>query len=92
MSAYPERTRTTCPYCGGGCQQWLHVHEGKIVEVTGVEDAEPNQGRLGVKGRYGYDFIYSDERVKIRIALRTPDPFQGGNIIYLLTYGSIDIY
>ncbi len=59
-----EKIRTTCPYCGVGCQQWLHVRNGKIVKVTGVEDAEPNQGRLCVKGRYGYDFIYSDERLK----------------------------
>ena len=26
--------------------------------------AEPNQGRLCVKGRFGYDFIYSEERLK----------------------------
>jgi len=61
-----ERIRTTCPYCGVGCQQWLHVQEGKIVKVSGVEGAAPNQGRLCVKGRFGYDFIYSPER------LRTP--------------------
>jgi predicted molibdopterin-dependent oxidoreductase YjgC len=42
----------------------LHVKAGKIVRVTGVEDAQPNQGRLCVKGRYGYDFIYSDERLR----------------------------
>jgi formate dehydrogenase major subunit len=59
-----KRVRTTCPYCGVGCQQWLHVKAGKIVRVTGVEDAQPNQGRLCVKGRYGYDFIYSDERLR----------------------------
>ena len=56
--------RTTCPYCGVGCQQLLHVKNGKIVQVTGVEDAEPNKGRLCVKGRYGFDFIYSEERLK----------------------------
>lgn len=59
-----EKIRTTCPYCGVGCQQLLHVKDGRIVKVTGVEDAEPNQGRLCVKGRYGFDFIYSDERLK----------------------------
>lgn len=58
------RTRTTCPYCGVGCQLHLHVKNGKIVQVTGVEDAQPNQGRLCVKGRYGFDFIYSGERLK----------------------------
>jgi NADP-reducing hydrogenase subunit HndD len=58
------KIRTTCPYCGVGCQQWLHVKDGRIVKVTGVEDARPNQGRLCVKGRFGYDFIYSEERLK----------------------------
>jgi NADP-reducing hydrogenase subunit HndD len=59
-----NKVRTTCPYCGVGCQQLLHVQDGKIVKVTGVEDAEPNKGRLCVKGRFGYDFIYSEERLK----------------------------
>jgi formate dehydrogenase major subunit len=58
-----EKVRTTCPYCGVGCQLWLHVQEGKIVKVTGIEEAEPNRGRLCVKGRFGYDFIYSEERL-----------------------------
>jgi NADP-reducing hydrogenase subunit HndD len=61
-----KKIRTTCPYCGVGCQQWLHVKEGRIINVSGVEDGEPNRGRLCVKGRYGYDFIYSGDR------LRTP--------------------
>lgn len=59
-----KKIRTTCPYCGVGCQQLLHVQENHIVKITGVEDAEPNQGRLCVKGRFGYDFIYSAERLK----------------------------
>ena len=57
-----EKVRTTCPYCGVGCQLWLHVKDGKIVKVTGVEEGSPNKGRLCVKGRFGYDFIYSGER------------------------------
>jgi NADP-reducing hydrogenase subunit HndD len=59
-----KKIRTTCPYCGVGCQQLLHVQDGRIVKVTGVEEAEPNRGRLCVKGRFGYDFIYSEERLK----------------------------
>ena len=59
-----EKIRSTCPYCGVGCQQWLHVQDGKIVKVTGVESAEPNKGRLCLKGRFGYDFIYSEDRLK----------------------------
>lgn len=59
-----ETIRTTCPYCGVGCQLNLHVKDGRIVKVTGVEDAAPNKGRLCVKGRFGFDFIYSEDRLK----------------------------
>ena len=59
-----EKVRTTCPYCGVGCQMWLNVRDGKIIKVTAVENGAPNQGRLCVKGRFGYDFIYSDDRLK----------------------------
>ena len=57
------RVRTTCPYCGVGCQLDLHMKGEQIVRVTGVEDASPNKGRLCVKGRFGYDFIYSEDRL-----------------------------
>ncbi|AEB08931.1 formate dehydrogenase subunit alpha [Desulfobacca acetoxidans] len=57
------KVRTTCPYCGVGCQQLLHVRNGKIIKVTGAEDGAPNKGRLCVKGRFGYDFIYSPDRL-----------------------------
>jgi len=67
-----EKVRTTCPYCGVGCQLWLHVKDKKIVKVTAVEDGAPSKGRLCVKGRFGYDFIYSGER------LTTPLIREGG--------------
>lgn len=59
-----EKVRTTCPYCGVGCQMWLHIDKkGKIAKVTAVEDGSPNRGRLCVKGRFAYDFIYSEDRL-----------------------------
>ncbi len=59
-----KKVRTTCPYCGVGCQLWLHMDGDKIKKVTAVENGAPNMGRLCVKGRFGYDFIYSEERLK----------------------------
>jgi predicted molibdopterin-dependent oxidoreductase YjgC len=58
-----KKVRTTCPYCGVGCQLLLHVKDDKIVKVSGVEDGAPNLGRLCVKGRFGFDFIHSKERL-----------------------------
>jgi formate dehydrogenase major subunit len=70
-----RKIRTTCPYCGVGCQLWLHVQGDRIVKVTGVTEGSPNKGRLCVKGRFGYDFIYSDERLKTPL-IRQGDGFR----------------
>lgn len=59
-----KKVRTTCTYCGVGCQMYLHTKENRVVKVTGVEDAAPNQGSLCVKGRFGFDFVNSPERLK----------------------------
>jgi predicted molibdopterin-dependent oxidoreductase YjgC len=55
--------RTTCCYCGVGCQLNLHVKDGRVVKVTGEEQAAPNHGSLCVKGRFAFDFIHSEERL-----------------------------
>ncbi len=56
---------TICTYCGVGCGVRLHVDEqdNKIVKVTGVEGSPVNEGMLCVKGRFGFDFIGSQERL-----------------------------
>jgi predicted molibdopterin-dependent oxidoreductase YjgC len=57
------KVNTTCTYCGVGCQIQLHVKDDKVVSVSGVPDAPPNYGSLCVKGRFGFDFINSPERL-----------------------------
>jgi len=60
-----QKVKTTCTYCGVGCQLDLNVHDGKIVKVTGNRDyVQPNRGSLCVKGRFGFDFVASPERLK----------------------------
>lgn len=58
-----RKVRTTCTYCGVGCQLYLHVKDNRVVKISGVEDAAPNFGSLCVKGRFGYDFIASPDRL-----------------------------
>lgn len=60
-----RKVKTTCSYCGVGCQMHLLVKGDKVV---GVEPAKgrPNNGLLCVKGRFGYNFINHPDR------LRTP--------------------
>lgn len=62
--ARTEKTvRTTCGYCGVGCQMDLLVQDNRILRVNGAEDLWPNQGRLCVKGRFGFDFAASSDRL-----------------------------
>ncbi len=56
--------RSTCPYCGAGCQIILKVKGGTIMEVTADPEQAPNYGALCVKGRFGYDFIQHPDRLK----------------------------
>ena len=58
-----RKVRTTCTYCGVGCQIHLHVRDNHVVKVTGVEDVPPNYGSLCVKGRFGYPFIDAPDRL-----------------------------
>ncbi|MFQ5645615.1 MAG: formate dehydrogenase subunit alpha [bacterium] len=61
-----KKVRTTCPYCGTGCNLMLHVdpRENKVVKSTGCKQGPVNYGRTCVKGRFGYDFIHSEDRIK----------------------------
>jgi NADH dehydrogenase/NADH:ubiquinone oxidoreductase subunit G len=61
---------TVCPYCGCGCNITLHVWRNKVRRVSSKEDTI-NEGWLCAKGRFGYGFIHSPDRLTkplIRIA------------------------
>ncbi len=57
------KVRTTCSYCGVGCNYDLNVRNGRIVRVTSAGDAPVNGRALCVKGRYGYDYVHHPERL-----------------------------
>lgn len=56
--------RTTCPYCGTGCQMILKVKGHTMMEITADPEVGPNFGDLCVKGRFGHNFIQHPERLK----------------------------
>ena len=59
----PVNVKTTCSYCGVGCQMELVVKNKKVVDVKPV-NVLPNKGMLCVKGRFGYKFIDHPDRLK----------------------------
>ena len=58
-----ERVRTTCPFCGTGCNFDLCVKGGKVIGVASNPDSPVNGRVLCVKGRFGWDFINNHRRL-----------------------------
>ncbi len=56
------KVKTTCPYCGVGCQLKLKVYDGRIIGVA-KDTAGSNLGHLCVKGQFGWDFVHSPDRL-----------------------------
>jgi formate dehydrogenase alpha subunit len=64
MMKADQVVRTTCPYCGVGCQMNLNLKDGYIYRVDAPFDVAPNYGMLCVKGRFGTDYVKHPGRVK----------------------------
>lgn len=63
-SIIPNReVKTVCTYCGVGCNIFLGVRGNTIVSARGDRDSIVNNGRLCVKGRFGYEFVNHKDRL-----------------------------
>jgi len=61
--ANARSVRTTCGYCGVGCQLEVHVDADRVARIEGAHDAAVNRGHLCVKGRYAHAFARHRERL-----------------------------
>ncbi|TSA15479.1 MAG: formate dehydrogenase subunit alpha [Comamonadaceae bacterium] len=68
-----RKVDSVCPYCGVGCQLSYHVRGNKIVRVEG-RDGPANEGRLCVKGRYGFDYVHHRQRLTKPLIRRADAP------------------
>jgi len=59
---FDSETLSICPFCGVGCQVSLKVKDGRVKYVEGV-NGPANEGRLCVKGRFGFDYIHHPHRL-----------------------------
>lgn len=77
-----ERTEVTiCPYCAVGCSVEYGIREGRIIWARGYDrDGSVNGGKLCVKGKFGFEFEMSSDRLTkplIRRELGTRDALNG---------------
>jgi formate dehydrogenase major subunit len=57
-----KKVDSVCPFCGVGCLLTYNVKDNKIVSVDG-RDGPANHNRLCVKGRFGFDYAHSGQRL-----------------------------
>ncbi|WP_227270023.1 formate dehydrogenase subunit alpha [Roseobacter weihaiensis] len=76
---YDKEVESICPFCGVGCQVSLKVKDGKVKYVEGI-NGPANEGRLCVKGRFGFDFIHHPHRLTKPLIRREDAPAKGLNV------------
>ena len=63
--------KSICPYCAVGCQVYLGIRGGEIINVRGDKEGPANEGHLCVKGRFGVaDFVHHKDRLKTPLIKR----------------------
>src|SRR6188474_545800 len=62
VQKFDKVVNSLCPFCGVGCQTSVAVKDNRIVQIDG-RDGYANENRLCVKGRFGYDYVSSPERL-----------------------------
>ena len=76
-----EKVKTTCTYCGVGCQMDLHVKDEQVVKVSGAEDVRPQlrqplrQGTIRVRF---YSFTRAPDDAPYQGKRQIPGGFLGG--------------
>ena len=76
---YDDEVKSVCPFCGVGCQVNLKIKDGRVKFVEGI-NGPANEGRLCVKGRFGFDYIHHEHRLTKPLIRREDAPEKGLNV------------
>ncbi|MEM9249838.1 MAG: formate dehydrogenase subunit alpha [Pseudomonadota bacterium] len=77
--AHDREVKSICPFCGVGCQVSFKIKDDKITHVEGI-NGPANEGRLCVKGRFGFDYIQHPHRLTVPLVRRDDAPPKGLNV------------
>ena len=76
---FDREVKSVCPFCGVGCQVSLKIKDDNIKYVEGI-NGPANEGRLCVKGRFGFDYIHHPHRLTKPMIRRDDAPAKGLNV------------
>jgi formate dehydrogenase major subunit len=68
-----KKVDSVCPFCGVGCLLTYNVKDNQIISVDG-RDGPANHDRLCVKGRFGFDYAHSPQRLTVPLVRRAGVP------------------
>ncbi len=74
-----REVQSVCPFCGVGCQVSVKIKDEKVRFVEGI-NGPANEGRLCVKGRFGFDYIHHPHRLTKPLIRRDDAPEKGLNV------------
>ena len=58
-----KKTKTVCTFCGVGCSFEIWTKDREILKIQPVSEAPANAISTCVKGKFGWDFVNSEERI-----------------------------
>jgi NADH-quinone oxidoreductase subunit G len=58
-----EAVESTCPHCAVGCRLAVQASANQVVRFLGVDNGPTNQGWLCDKGRFGFEYLASPDRL-----------------------------
>lgn len=73
-----HQVKTVCSFCGCGCGLILGVRDNQLVSARGDVNSQASKGRLCVKGRFGYKFVNSPERLTSPLIKRDGEFVEAG--------------
>ena len=68
-----KKVDSVCPFCGVGCLLTYNVKDNVILSVDG-RDGPANHSRLCVKGRFGFDYAHSPQRLTMPLIRKAGVP------------------
>ncbi len=74
-----KRTKTVCTYCGVGCSFEVWTRDRHILKIE-PEHGPANGISTCVKGKFGYDFVNSPQRLHTPL-IRKSDPVRGDTYV-----------
>ncbi|WP_456431845.1 molybdopterin oxidoreductase family protein [Nitratifractor sp.] len=66
----PREIESVCTYCGVGCDIVAQVRENRIERIFARKDGVVSQGKLCIKGKYGYGFLDARDRLRDPLVAR----------------------